>query len=161
MTGGRLFRELQSRLERASKLEFGLDLANVASIAYQFWLSIWLASVRIPTNKTGAVISPVYGWAFVAATAYSFLHRVWLKDLWKHRKWRTEEVRRGQALAVAVSRLAAAVRRGDFRPGELDSVERGLLGAMKSELEAIVGDPHGIYVNVNLMVLDPTNAARL
>lgn len=141
------------RLCRASKTEFALDSLNIVAITYQFAASAWFAWAR--TEAT--TINPIYAWIFVLATCYSFAHRVWLKDLFKKKKWNIESSRRTQGIAIALSRLANGVRSNQFTPIELHQIELGLLNAMKSEVESLLGDSEGMYLAVNLIVEDHVN----
>jgi hypothetical protein len=106
-------------------------------------------------------IHPIHAWIFPVALVYSTLHRLYLKGRFQSPKWAAEEARRAGALGVAVSRLAMCTRANQFSGVDAEIVERGLLSAMLSEVESIVVDSHGIYLNVNLLIEDRNNPARM
>jgi len=79
----------------------------------------------------------------------------------RKRKWIEEDVRRARSISVAVSRIASGIAADQLREVELHQVSHGLLVAIRSEIETLVLDTEGIYVDVNLLVPDPSSDARL
>jgi hypothetical protein len=142
-------REAKFRAFQASPVELGLDLLNTGTLGYQFWLTTTIS------------VGPWQGWLFLIALIYSTTHRLWLKGRFQARKWSSEERRRVVSIGVAVSRIAACVSRNEFTERVLADVERGLLEAMQSEVEALVVDAHAIYLNATLLVEDPRDGDLL
>lgn len=150
-------KRLWRSLGKASKTEFALDIGNTIALLYQGYVSVALAASQVQSGT----VNPIHGFFFVAAFTYSFIHRAWLKDLFQKKKWKTESIRRSQAIAVALSMLANCVRNGKFSAITLHQIEQGLLFAMKSEVETVLGDSEGIYLAVNLIVEDRQSSESL
>lgn len=144
---GSLAREAQRRIKR-SPIAAGADAINAIALLYQVGASGLLAWDKAVKVEPGAWTVGL----LAAAVGYSTLHKLVLKDRFKPKKWSIEEQRRAEAIGVAVSRLADGVRRNRMNEADLDRVERGLLEAMQSEVEAVVVDTEGIYLNVNLLI---------
>nr|WP_281719506.1 hypothetical protein [Nitrosomonas nitrosa] len=143
-------KRLWRRLGKASKTEFALDSINTIALGYQGYISVIIAASKLGKDAVG----PIHGALFLAAFAYTFVHRGLLKDLFQKKKWKAESIRRSQAIGVALSQLANNVRTNKFTTTSLHQIEQGLLSAMKSEVESVLGDSEGIYLSVNLIVED-------
>jgi hypothetical protein len=127
------------------------------AVAYQGFAAVYIGWWK----QQGVVVHPLWAVGFGAALVYATVYNLWLKQRLKRSKWETEERRRARSLSVSISRVAACARAGKFTPVDLDQVEHGLLAAIKSEVEAVVVDTEGIYLNVTLLIEDPTDATRL
>lgn len=150
-------RELRSRLDRASKLEFLLDVVNLLAIVFQGLVTAYIGLYR----QMGVVVHPLWACSFAVALVYTTLYNLWLRQLFRRKKWEREERRRSQSISVSISRLAACVRAGSFGPVDLEQIEHNLLMAVLSEIEAIVVDTEGIYLNVTLLIENPSAPDRL
>ena len=151
------WREVRYRVAAASKTQFALDLANMLALAYQFW-----ASLTFATQGASAFSSKVpHPWLFFLALSYATAHRLILRDRFQGRKWQAEAARRSEFLAVGISALANAFQSGCYTEVAIDRIEHNILQAMLSEVEATVLDSQGVYINLNLLVEDPTDAQML
>jgi len=149
-------RELRYRLAAASKWEFGINVVNIAAKTYQiYFLGVVYPLARL-ANRTITVneLLCVVG-AMCYTTIYPFLPKTTKK------KWIQEEVRRAKSLGVAVSRLASEIDLGELTDVSSDRIIQGLLVSIRSEVEAIVVDTEGIYINVNLLMPHPTEETKL
>ncbi len=151
------FRQARHRISSASKKQFVANLVNVAARCYQYWFAIYFAAAKF-LNWTVAPRS--FGW-FIAALVYSNLHTLLPSSLFENPKWVKEEVKRAKGLAVAVSILSRCVDPARLTELEKHTYVQGILVAMRSEVEKLIVDTEGIYINVNLLVVDPADESRL
>lgn len=77
------------------------------------------------------------------------------------RKWRQEEASRASHVYVAASRLTSALAAKNLLQTDLQAVCQGILSAMKSEVEALMGDKEGLYFNVSLLLEEHDDGNRV
>jgi hypothetical protein len=160
--------ETARRFAGASKIQLVLDILNILAVVWQIVFPAWSAVLRIK-DPTAA---PPLGWygigALIVAVLYSNVHRFFLTGRFHSKQSATAAVSRSNAMAVAVEQLADQVRQlgeqmahGVLDPVVLNRVEHGLLTALKSEVEARVGetDPNQIYAS--LMIEDTVDQEKL
>jgi hypothetical protein len=146
--------QLALRVRAASKVDFVLNLLSLCAKAYLAWFPIaaGLNKYVIPAKKWYS-----FGW-LIAALVFNAVYPLIPKP--KVKKWRQEEIRRVRFISVAISQLTSSARSRRFVQTEFDRITQGLLAAIRSEVEALVLDTEGIYINVNLLVPaedDPAN----
>ncbi|HXK58289.1 MAG TPA: hypothetical protein PLP42_00205, partial [Acidobacteriota bacterium] len=138
--------QLALRVRAASKVDFVLNLLSLCAKAYLAWFPIaaGLNKYVIPAKKWYS-----FGW-LIAALVFNAVYPLIPKP--KVKKWRQEEIRRVRFISVAISQLTSSARSRRFVQTEFDRITQGLLAAIRSEVEALVLDTEGIYINVNLLV---------
>jgi hypothetical protein len=149
-------RELRLRLDKASKVEFALNLCKLAAIVYQAYFALVLpvqryAPERIPDRMQLGLWHVLF---LLIAGLYVTVSSLLPKDLFVRSKWLREDVRRAQSIGVAGSRLTRCIADGECRPDQFLQITQGLLVAIQSEVEALVVDTEGIYVNASLILED-------
>ncbi len=119
-------------------------------------------TVEASLNKTlGLPLSGRRAWliayvvSVIAVPVLSFIPKA------RRAKWVAVEKTRIEATNVAISELAACVRKGTCTEAEFRDITRRLLTAMRQEIEQFVADTEGIYINVSLMVQDEARPAYL
>jgi hypothetical protein len=72
-----------------------------------------------------------------------------------------EEIKRAKSTGVAVHQIATGISIWSNSAVELHRVCQGLLSAIKSEVEMMVGDTEGVYIRVALLIPDPNGDPNL
>ncbi len=94
-------------------------------------------------------------WTFGFSLIYSDAIYPWvLKDKFVARKWPRELRIRCEALMIAGSALARFFDIGKVDPGEMAQIYQTVLSAVRSEVESMLHDRDGVYLNATMLVED-------
>ena len=140
-----------------SKTDATLRLVQIASILYQIGFSLYLPVSRY----VGTPAPQRYGWfvAFITAFLYGQIFPYLPKRTTK--KWQKAEISRLKSTNVAISQITACIRENRFGQADFVDISGRLLTAIQFEVEALVVDAEGIYINATLMMEDETRPENL
>ena len=144
-------------LGATSKTDATLKLLQIICIFYQIGFSVYLPASKY-LNWTS---SERYRWfvIFVVAFLYTQLFPNLPKTATK--KWRRAEISRLKATNVAISQITACIREDRFQDADFLDISGRLLAAIQLEVEALVVDTEGSYINATLMIEDETKPDNL
>lgn len=142
--------DLKFRIRGASKQEASLSLLNGAAKLYWVYFSFWATAGKYITTTNPTVTIGKTEFALgIVATVYIVVHPFIPKG---SSKWEKEEARRIQMLSVALANMATAINEGACTDKLFQEIVEGTLGAIKSEIETLVGDSDAIHINVSLLI---------
>ena len=145
-----MFADLGTRIRGSSKREATLWLINGAAKLYWVYFTIWATASRyITSTNATATISTREFILGIVATIYIAIHPFIPKG---SSKWVKEETKRISMLSVALANMATAVKKSHCSEAMFQEIVEGTLGAIKSEIETLVGDSDAIHINVSLLV---------
>jgi hypothetical protein len=140
-----------------SKTDAILKVLQIFCLFYQIGFLIYL-----PASKYLGWASPErYRWfitfifAFIYGQVFPYLPRT------KSKKWHKAEISRLKSTNVAISQITACIRENRFQDADLLDISGRLLKAIQLEVEALVVDSEGIYINATLMIEDVVNPDNL
>lgn len=143
-------------LGAASKSQFAAETLNLAAKLGVIGIPVYFAVRHFVCYQSSPAQLKFDFWIFFACLAYEKgIYPVWLKDRFLSRKWKQAALARIDTEMVAVSQICVAMERGRIGEVEKNSVYQGILAAILSELEALVVDSEGIYLNATLLIPDP------
>ena len=151
------FLQARRRTQAASHGQVLADVTNIfASVMLLVLPIVWAAKKADDLGLTGYEV-PLY----VAVVLYSLVHRYFLAGRFKPPRLAEEEKRRPMRLAAAISKFTVAVGQPHIDEKTLIAIERSVLDAIKSEVEAKIGDVSGVCLGVNLLIPDPRDNSQV
>lgn len=144
------YRNIANRLRGASKIQFLCDIVNLTAIVYVLYFGYKIANSRVDKN---VVIPTINILIFYSASVYTIIHRLILPYfLKKSEKWIQAHRSRHRKFAVALIRLTKCIISGKTPMEEIVEIENGILSAMLSNVEEVVVDIEGIYLNITILM---------
>ena len=162
----RYWRALLRRTKSVTNGQLFLDvLAPVATLCVVIIPIAW-ALEKVPGgSETWRVWArlpwPVY--VYLAAVLFVPIYRTYLISRFRNRRLESLEKDRPIVLSSAIGQLSHLMRAADGREREMlvAHAQRRLLSAILTEVESLVVDTEGVYVEVNLLVPHPTDEDQL
>ena len=136
-----------------------LQLLRLVAVLFAVGFAVYLP-VNKYTNPNSTAIPRTWLFAiYVACVLYAQIFTYLPK--FKKETWTRIEAQHLRSTNVAVARITACLRNRQCAKAEYQEIGRGLLSAIKLEVQAITLEPDSTYVNASLMVQDPNQAANL
>ncbi len=159
----RIEKFLPRPLRRASLRDLSIGLLRFAAIVYQVYFALYLSTSRyVPPSKYFGFVSALRYRVFILFILAILIDKGLAYVPKKASKvWLSVETERLAATGVATSLMAESVRRGALTEAEFQEIARGLLTAIRFEVQAFAVDQTGYYINVSLLMEDRGNATRL
>lgn len=162
-----LIKSAQRRSKATSGIQFLVDNINRFAIVLQILIPTYWA-IRVKELNGAAVIQQsareleIEFGCFIVAYLYSTFHRLVLVGRFKLRRLADEEANRPLRLSHAISKFTLSANGREPVPlTTLGEIERCVLEAIKSEVEAHTGDTTGTYLNASLLIEDPDDRGNL
>jgi hypothetical protein len=152
-------RRFKNRWSAASKLEFGTNAVNAAATLYQVGYAV-VTGLR-KASGVGPTSLDRWFWLFAAALAYTTIYRFVPKDVFRRAKSLLEEQIRAQSYGAALTVIEEGIDKGSLERESLLWLEHCILRGVKSEVEQLLGECDGVYLDVLLLVPDPDDATKL
>lgn len=138
------------------KARFLLDIANATA-------TVWVVVVPIKAAAARLSNQPNYPkmWLFIPASLFVVMHKYFLREVPGSPRWIRKDRERKQTIFNAINQITRCIEADRYTTLSLWVTENYILRAMLSHVESTLEDPHGIYINVNLLVEDPIDPRYL